>query len=75
MVDMTRGSSIEATWLLTVMRGRPDSRARAASMCWPPSTTVLLMRVMKPRLAWASMYMTAVCGQTKGNEAGTAHMA
>jgi hypothetical protein len=43
------------------MRGVPGALARAASMCWTPSTVVLLRWVMKPRLAWARMYMTAVC--------------
>jgi hypothetical protein len=50
MVDITNGSSIDATWLHTVISGRPASRASAAAMCSAPSTCVLFARVMKALL-------------------------
>lgn len=50
MVDMTSGSSIEATWLQTVISGRPCCLAKAAEICSAPSTRVLFSNVMKLRL-------------------------
>jgi hypothetical protein len=50
---MTSGSSMAATWLLTVTSARPSCLSSARCRCSSPSTVVLLAWVMKARLALA----------------------
>ena len=58
MADMTRGSSIAATWLHTVISGCWGGRCSALSMCSAPSTSVEFSIIMNTRLVCPTTFTT-----------------